>query len=197
MELYLGIGDMPIYNFEQVLKTNNLAYLVVGWDERKEIEVGEEAEKRWGEIYNAYCERTANNTALDIYAINCEIIYLETRLACITSLVYGLSEANKKEFGRELNAWKIPFNIKGKIEPQIELLQRHIRIAEQNLRMKQTKLKSLRGDDEEVQETSFLKQIIIINEHLGVKIDPRKDSVEYFIIAMERLKEKLQQQKNG
>uniref|UniRef100_UPI0035665F0E hypothetical protein n=1 Tax=Seonamhaeicola sp. TaxID=1912245 RepID=UPI0035665F0E len=186
---------MPIYNFDKILQTNNLSYLVVGWNERNEITPPEAAVNRWNEIYNLYCERTANNDTLTFYSLSCEIGYLEMRYTVITHLVYGLSEYNKEDYGRELNAWGIPFNIKGSILDQVEQLQRHLRIAKQNLDLKTRKLKSLKGDDETKESTSFLKQIIIIQEQLGVKIDIRKDSVEFFLTAIERLKEKLEQQK--
>jgi hypothetical protein len=104
-----------------------------------------------------------------------------------------MSKSNKKEFGKELNAWGIPFNIDGDIEKQIPQLERHIRIAKQNIDMKNKKLNALKGED--IEETSFLKQSIIIQEQLGVKINMKTDSVEYFLTAIERLKEKLSQQK--
>lgn len=187
---------MPIYNFDKVLKTNNLAYLVLGWNEREQIEVPEEAQNRWNEIYNTYCERTAGNETLTFYSLTCEVGYLEMRFIIIHSLIYGLSEYNKNDFGRELNKWKIPFNVDGKIKPQMETLERYLRVAKQNIDLKKRKIEALKSDDIETIETSlFLKQSIIIEEQLGVKIDIRKDSVEYFLTAIERLKEKLEQQK--
>lgn len=195
MDLFLGIGDMPIYNFDKVLKTNNLSYMVVDWNERTEITPPEEAQERWNEIYNEYCKRTATNEALTFYSLSCELGYLETRFIIVSNLIYGLSDSNKKEFGKELNAWKIPFNIDGKIEPQIKHLETQLRIAKQNITLKRNKLEGLKGDNEE--ETTLLKQVLIINEQLGVKIDIKTDSVEYFLTAIERLKEKLEQQKNA
>ena len=193
--IYLGIGDMPIYNFDKVLKTNNLSYMVVGWNEREEITPPEEALKRWNEIYNEYCEKTANNDALNYYSLTSEIGYLEMRYFIIYNLINGLNNFNKESFGREINAWKIPFNIKGEIEPQLETLQRHLRIAEQNINIKKRKLEALKV--EEGESSSLIEQIILIQEHLGVKIDMLKDSVEYFLTAMKRLKNKIEQQKKA
>lgn len=196
MDLFLGTQDLPIYNFDKLLQTNNLSYLVIGWNERKEIELPENAQDRWNEIYNAYCEKTANNSSLTFYSLSCEVGYLEMRFTVIAQLIFGLCEANKKEFGRELNAWSIPFNIDGDIEKQVPNLKRQLRIIKQNLGMKTRKLEGLKGDNEG-EPTSFLKQCIIINEQLGVKIEMKKDSVDYFLTALERLKEKLEQQKQA
>lgn len=196
MDLFLGISDMPIRNFEQALKTNNMSYLVVGWDERKEIEVPEDANERWGEIYNEYCKRTANNEALTFYSLSCEIGYLEMRYTAIYSLISNLCEQYKKEIGLRINKWGLPFNVDGKISDQLPALERHLRIAQQGIGIKKRKLDALKMDEEE-EPTSFLKQVIIINEQLGIKIDMKMDSVEYFFAAIERLKEKIQQQKKA
>lgn len=194
MDLFLGIGDMPIYNFDKVLNTDNMAYLVVGWNERTEIEVPKEAEERWNEIYNEYCKRTANNEALTFYSLSAEIGYLEMRYTCVFSLIASLSEHNKKEFGKRLNKWKIPFNIDGKIEPQLEHLQRHLRIAEQNIRVKKTKLKSLKGDEEQ-ESSSILKTKIRLERITNIKIDLKQTSVEEWIEIHNEAKEIIQQQK--
>lgn len=198
MDLFLGIGDIPIYNFDKVLKTNNMSYMVVGWNERVDFEyMPINTMIKWREIYNEYCKRTSNNEALTMYSLSCEIGYLEMRYVVIHNLIYGMSEANKKEFGKELNAWGIPFNIDGNILKQLPQLERQLRIAKQNLDMKNRKLKDLRGDDndDDAEEFSFLKQIIIIQEQLGIKIDIKKDSIEFLLVAIERLKEKSELQK--
>lgn len=195
MKLYLGIGDMPIYNFDKVLNTNDYRYLLVKWDERKEVEVPESANDRWKKIYNEYCERTAGNEALDFYSLSCEVAYMQMRFVIVSHLVFGLSEATKESYGKELNAWRVPFNTKGSIKKQIPNLERYLKILKQNLDMKSRKLSALK--DKNVEQTTLLKQVIIINEKLGVKINIKKDSVDYFLTALDRLKEKLQQEKKN
>lgn len=196
MDLYLGLDDMPIYNFDKILKTNNMSYMVVGWNERDEIEPPENTVERWGNIYNKYCELTANNEALSYYSLSCEISYLEMRYLAIYSLINNLCEPYKEEIGKRLNKWGVPFNISGKIEPQIKQLERQLRIAKQNIGIKKRKLEALKNDDEP-QENALIKQVLIVNEQLGVKIDIRVDSVTYFLVALERLKEKLQASKRN
>lgn len=197
MDLYLGLKDMPIYNFDQALQTDDMSYMVVGWDERKEFKyMPINTRLKWDEIYNKWCERVADNEVLDNYSLTAEVSHLETRYTCIYSLIECLCELYKEEIGLRLNKWGVPFNIKGKIKDQLPLLNRHLKIAKQNLDMKTRKLKAKSANGEEdIKEFSLMKQVIIINEQLGIKIDMRKDSVDYFIAATERLKEKLEHQK--
>ena len=194
MDLFLGIGDMPIYNFDKLLKSNNMAYLVVDWNERKEIEPPKEALERWNEIYNEYCKRTANNEALTFYQLSCEIGYLEMRYTSIYALVTNLCEAYKEEIGLRLNKWKIPFNIKGEIKPQIELLERHLRIAKQNLGMKTRKLEALKGDDNE-EGSSIIQQKIKLERVTSIKIDLKLTSVEEWLEIHNEAKSIIEQQK--
>lgn len=195
MDLFLGIGDMPIYNFDKVLQTNNMAYLIVGWNERNEIEVPKEANERWSDIYNAYCEKTANNEALTYYSLNCEIGYLEMRYLAICSLIDNLCEPYKEEIGKRLNKWGIPFNIKGSISKQTELLKRHLRIAEQNINIKKRKLEQIKDNQEE--SVSIIKQKIRLERITGINIDLKKTSVEEWIEIHNEAKEIIQSQKRN
>lgn len=196
MDLYLGIGDMPIYNFDKILKTNNLAYVVVGYNGRGEIEVPENAQKQWDVIYNEYCKKTVNNEALTFYSLSCEVGYLEMRYMAIISLIENLCEEYKKEIGLRLNKWGVPFNVDGSIKKQLPQLKTQLRIAKQKIDLKNGQLNALKNDDDSG-PVSLLKQVIVINEQLGVKIDIMNDSVEYFLEALDRLKEKLEQQKQA
>lgn len=193
MDLFLGIGDMPIYNFDKVLKTNNMSYMVVGWNERTEIEPPKEAQERWDEIYNDYCKKTANNEALTFYSLSAEIGYLEMRYTSIHALINSLCEAYKKEIGLRLNKWGVPFNIKGKIKPQLKQLETQLRIAKQNLGMKTRKLDGLKTDEEE--SVSIIKQKIKLERVVNIKIDLKTTSVEEWIELFNEAKDIVQQQK--
>lgn len=196
MDLFLGIGDMPIYNFDKILNTNNLAYTVVGWNEREIIEVPEKAAERWGEIYNEYCKRTASNEALTAYSISSEIGYLEMRYTAIYSLYSNLCEQYKEEIGRRLNKWGIPFNTKGKIKDQIPTIERFLRIAKQNIDMKNRKLKALQPDEDE-ERASIIRQKIKLERVTGIKTNLKNTSVEEWIDLHKEAKEIIANQRKA
>ena len=194
MDLFLGIGDLPIYNFDKALKTSNMSYLVVGWNERKEITPPDEAVELWNEIYNEYCKRTANNEALTFYQLSCEVGYLEMRYTSIYALITNLCEEYKKEIGLRLNKWKIPFNVDGEIEPQIKSLETHLRIAKQNLGMKTRKLEALKGDEDN-EGGSIIQQKIRLERITTLRIDLRQTSVEEWLEINNEAKNIIEQQK--
>lgn len=194
MDLYLGIGDLPIYNFDKMLQTNNLSYMVLDWNERKDIEPPEQAQERWDDIYNEYCKRTANNDALSFYSLSCEIGYLEMRYTSIYALVTNLCEGYKEEIGKRLNMWGVPFNIKGKIEPQLKQMESNLKFAAHIIEKKKTKLKGLKGDEDE-ERTSLIQQKIKLERVVGLKIDLKQTSVEEWIELFKEAKSIGQQQK--
>lgn len=195
MDLFLGIGDMPIYNFDKVLKTNNLSYLVILWNERNEIEVPKEANNLWDEIYNEYCEKTANNDALTFYSLSAEIGYLEMRYSAIFTLVNNLCEAYKEPLGRALNKWGVPFNIKGKIEPQIKQLESNLKFAAHIIERKKSKLEGLKPEDDE--QISLIQQKIKLERTTEIKINLKETSVEEWIELHNEAKSIIAQQKKS
>lgn len=195
MKIFLSIEDMPIYNFDKALTTGNMSYLVLKWDERKEIKYIKGAKERWEEIYNQYCEKSANNETLTQYALMNEISYLEMRYLSVVSLIECLCEGYKEELGRALNKWGFVFNIKGKILPQIDNLKRQLRGAKQKIDVRKSKLKSLKGDEEK--ESSLIAQAISLEKILGIKLNIRKDSVDKWIELNNLAKETVQQQKTA
>lgn len=196
MYLYTTTEDIPIFNFDKILTTNNYAYLVEGWNYRDEVEVPEEAPQMWNDIYNEYCSKTENNEASIFYALVVELDYLETRFNIVVTLIESLSEHNKEAFGRELNAWGFKFNIKGNILDQIENLKRQLRAAKQKIDIRRNRLESMKS--EEV-GTSLIKQNIKLKRITGLDIDTKKTTVDEWIELHKEAKEIIDanRKKNG
>lgn len=196
MHLFLGTEDMPIYNFDKVISTNDLRYLVVDWDYRSEIEIPEDAESKWDEIYNEYCLKTQNNKSLTYYALISEVSYLETRYNILIILIKALREGNKELFGKEINSWGFKFNIKGNVLEQLPLLSNQLRAAKQKIDVRLTSLNAMKSDEV---STSLIKQCIKLKRVTGLDIDTKKTSVDEWIAIHEEAKEiiELQKKNNG
>ena len=192
--LYNSTGNLPIYNFDKIVRNNDYRYLVIGWNERDDIELPKEVDNVWQEIYNEYCVKTENNEALTYYALHNEVSYLETRLEIIIALIENMTEDNKEEFGRELNAWGVKFNIKGSIASQIPNLKTALRGAKQKYDIRLEKLNGMKSDDEPM---SILRQIIKLDRITGIKINIKTDVVDYLIEVNKEAAEITQAQKNG
>lgn len=193
--LYNSTGNLPTYNFDKILRNNDYRYLVIGWNERDEIEQPEEGKEVWNSIYEEYCKKTENNEALSYYALYNEVSYLETKLTVIIALIEGITEANKKDFGREINAWGIPFNIDGNVLDQLPLLKRHLKGLKQKYDIRLHKLENMKKDEEPI---SILKQKIRLERITGLKIDLRTCVVDEWIeINKEAVEIAEAQRRNG
>lgn len=194
MMLYLGISDLPIYNFDKILKTNNLSYLVVKWNERKEIKVPKKASKRWDDIYNQYCKATENNEALTYYSLITELSYLESRYIIVHTLISTLNENNKKDFGERFKKLDIAFDVKKTVISQAKDLKRQLRIAKQEIDITTGKVKKLKSDDD---PSSIINQKIKLERITGLKINLRKTSVEEWIEIHNEAEDIVKQQREA
>lgn len=192
--LYLGMGDLPIYNFDKIQRTGNLAYLVVGWDERKEIEIPDGAEKLWEDIVEQWHIRTSNNEALVRYTLEVEIGYMCMRYEFVRMLIGLVREKNKKDFIEVLNGWGLGLDEDSDLD--INNIKLKLKGMKMNIELKQSQLKELKVDDEEESEPiTLLAQQIKLERGLGIKIDIYKDSVDKWLAYFDELKEINRQMK--
>lgn len=186
MYLFLGIGDMPIYNFDKVLRTDNFAYMVVGWNERDEIEIPKNAQAQWEKIYNEDCLKTDTNESQTYYQLVDEIDYLENRYNAMMIILEIINEVNKEFMAKQLRMLKVTLNTNESLISQKDDLNRQIRAAKQKIEIREAKLELLKPDGEPI---SLVKQIVNLERITGIKIESRIDSVEKFREVQELGKE--------
>ena len=193
--LYLGTSDLPIYRFDKIQQTGNLAYLVMDWDERKEIKVPEAAQTLWESIEDVWHEKTSNTKSMMYFKLVNEVDYLEKRYTMLSTLIYGISEANKEDYGKEINAWGFKFNIKGKIRPQIKDLERQLRAAKTKISVKQNELKNLTNSDKK--GFSLLKQKIKLERVLETKVNLKETPVDEWLELFNEAEELIEQKRKA
>lgn len=184
--LYLGTSDLPIYRFDKIHLTGNLAYLIIEWNERDKVNVPDEAVELWENILDSWHKKTQNNEALIRSALVSEIDYLERRLYVVSALISCVNEKNKEAFGAELNAWGVKFNSKAKVANQRKGLEKQIRAAKMRIDIKKSELDQLTNDGEQI---SILKQKIKLERQLGIKIDLKTTPVDEWLMLYEELLE--------
>ena len=177
MMLYLGSSDLPIYHFNQIQETGNLAYLVMEWNGRGTIKIPEEASKLWDLILEVWHEKTANNESSLYYQLYNEVDYLEKRLMILEVLINGINEKNKEEYGSEIIAWGYQLNLNAKIKPQFKGLKRQIRASKSSLSIKNNQLELMTNK----KGMSLLKQKIKLERALGIKIDLKTTPIDEWL----------------
>ena len=191
--LYLGTSDLPIYRFDKIQQTGNLAYLVMEWDERKEIEVPKATQTLWDTVLEVWHQKTANNESKLYYALYNEVDYLEKRFMMLEVLIEGLNEANKEEYGREISAWGFKFNIKGKVKAQRENLERQLKAATNRIHLKKNELDNFSNK----KGMSLLKQKIRLKLAFPIEIDLKTTSVDEWLEIIDHAQELTEEKRRS
>jgi hypothetical protein len=179
---YRNCDELSVYNFHKILETNNYSYLIVGFDDYKEVKFDEkEADELWGNIYEEYCRLTKNNKSLLYFAIFQELLYLKTRYQVARILLMQLSnENNKEEFVldciEKLREWKYKIDKEKPLKDELARMIHQLKVSENKIQIKQSELEDLKVDEGE--KLSLIEQNVKLELALGKnKINTKKTSV--------------------
>lgn len=202
IKFYKGCGDLPIYNFYQVMETGLYDFLVVGYDEYQGIkELPITGREHWQSIYNEYCQLTKNNTALTYYNLVCEINYMETRFQVIPVLISGLAKATTGEiqelYYAELRAWGYKIQPAISFEEQLENLQRQWKGSKNTIELKRDDLEKLKKSIS-IDKTSLTEMVVRLEQILNRNdINPRTTSVEKWIMLHKEAERIVESKRNA
>lgn len=192
--------DIFIYEFFQILETNDYRYLVKGWDEDEEIAIDQDkAKKKWEAIYEEYCKLSEDNKALLYFAVFSELLYLETRFQVVAMLIQQLiKRSDDKEavalYAEELKAWKYRINLNNPIDGEIQRLHRQLKQSKNKIRLKKDELEGFKPEKGE-EPMSLTEQVVSLELALGKnEINPRTTTVEKFVVMIQKLKEQNKKQ---
>jgi hypothetical protein len=179
---YRNCDELSVYNFHKVLETNNYSYLIVGFDDYKEVKFDEkEADELWGNIYEEYCRLTKNNKSLLYFAIFQELLYLRTRYQVARILLMQLSNSNNKEEFvldciERLREWKYKIDKEKPLKDELARMIHQLKVSENKIQIKQSELEDLKVDEGE--KLSLIEQNVKLELALGKnKINTKKTSV--------------------
>jgi hypothetical protein len=179
---YRNCDELSVYNFHKILETNNYSYLIVGFDDYKELKFDEkEADELWGNIYEEYCRLTKNNKSLLYFAIFQELLYLKTRYQVARILLMQLSNENNKEKFvldciEKLREWKYKIDKEKPLKDELARMIHQLKVSENKIQIKQSELEDLKVDEGE--KLSLIEQNVKLELALGKnKINTKKTSV--------------------
>jgi len=202
--IYQGTHDMPIYHFWKCLVKDDMRYMVVGWNERDEIKIPEDADEKFFDVFNEYCMKTANNETDTYYALLNEIDYMKRRYNILAILVGELNEENKEAYGNEIQLWGFRFDLKKTVAEQIKNFEKQFRAARQDIELKEDELKKLTGETDEGEPLNLYKKKIRLERILGISIELKATVIDEWIEieseakeVNEEIKRQLTKQKDG
>lgn len=195
---YKSCSDLPIYNFDKILGTQDLRYLIIGWDEEKDVKLDEgfDALRRWLSIHSEYSSLINDNTSFVFFQLKDEIMRMQTRIYFVEALALQVATRDMPEdvsvrYMEEISKWGVPINPKGDYKVELRKAAKTMRGAKMKLRLKRDALKKIEKDNEG--SSNLIKQVVKLEQGLSRNnIDPKKTSVEKWVYLTQELKEMAQ-----
>ena len=201
-DLITELEDISIYALDKCMK-GDLRYMLRGY-EFGEVEVPENIEEAWNELYNKWMELTATQDSVLSYSLLLEINFLEQSLAFAPILLREIIKPKPKkiklEFYKELSAWGFPMSPKKPLEDEVERITRMFRARKSKLDLKKAEYEE---ESKESKPMSLISQKVKMERALKINIDVKKTSAIEWIAYIDELKEmannsrQREQQDNG
>jgi len=188
MHLYKDLGDIPIYNFDIINRTQDYKYLVVGYNGYDDVKIPKEANEKWQSMRNEWVKLLDDNTISYYYELILDVAYLETRYEVVKKLLFIIWERDMDEdtldaYIGALREWKYIWNKKAKKNKEIKRLLEQHKASENKLNLKKDELKELQ-QKHDIEDTPMTleKQAVTLEQVLGKnRIDVRTTSARTWI----------------
>ena len=189
--LYKDCGDLSIFNFDMIYKTNDYKYLVVGYDGYSEITIPKGANERWAEIKAEWINLLDDSTVAYYYQLILECIYLETRYKVSEVLLReiftrSMDEETMDTYIEALSVWNYNWNRKNSRTKEIQRLLNQRKGSENKMNLKLDELKKMKEengyDDDDTDKSSLDKQAVVLEQVTGRDIiDTKITSVRKWV----------------
>jgi len=193
VHFYKGCSDISIFNFDEIAKTNNYSYLVIGYDGYNEVDFDEiKAQELWKKIYNDFCKLSNDNTSLLYYELLNHLSYLKMRKLFVLALLNQLnffkkSNSIKKLYFSELAEWGYKSDPKDTLKDKLEKMYRLVRANDNKIGLIESEIEFLKEDEQE--PMSLTKQAIKLEQGLDRnEINTKTTSVEKWLGLFDELK---------
>lgn len=184
--LFKSCSDIPIFNFNEVYKSNDFNYLVVGYEGYKDIKVPEGAEERWRAIKEEWIDLIDNNEISYYYQLILEVTYLQTRYEVSKILMYqiysrSMDEETLDKYILSLAEWDYFYDkSKDKLDEIQRLMNQH-KSSKNKLCIKKDELEKMSNSNEE-DKNSLEKQAVVLEQITGKNnIDIKTTSVKKWV----------------
>jgi len=203
MHLYKNCGDLPIFNFDVVYRTNDFKYLVVDYNGYDDIVVPKDANERWEAIKNEWVKLLDDATTAYYYQLVLEIVYLQTRYNIVKQLLKivwdreDMDDDSMKIYIGALKEWRYFWNEKATKANEVDRLLKQLKRSQNKITLKLDELEKMREDNnmDDEDASTLDKQAVTLEQITGKNnIDTRTTSVSKWV-EISKLAESINEQR--
>lgn len=189
-KLYASCDELPKWNFDKILQTNDLKYLIVGY-EYGDIEVPENAQKVWEAILEEYNEKIANNKILQFYEMIIDVDELENRAyygpILLNQIIYRGGEMPKKmreEYIQLLSQYGFKINKEKSLKEEVERLSKQFKVVNMKIETKSKEINDFKEKNFS-NNTTTAEIKIKIYKICKVDLDLKRTTVSEWLLWIE------------
>ena len=192
LRLYTDCDDLMMYNWEKISKTNDLRWLIVGFDgygQKSTEEEKEQLEIKYKEIVSEINDLTNSNEADNYFDLVCDLSDIQTRIEIASFALYQIDSRplmNEETFDiyiGVLKDWRFYWN---KSKPKAEELKRLDRqLGAVKMKASQHKKEKEKIENKSTEKIALRKIKQRVSNKIGRDIDFRKTSVSEWIYILE------------
>lgn len=183
MRLYQNCDELPKWNFDQIQKTQDLRYLVWGY-EYGEIKIPDNAKEVWDAILNEYSEKTGNNKTVQYFELICDINELEDRVYYGSILLdqlikrgFSMGRDIRKQYVKQLHEFQFYLNEGKPFKTELERLDKQMKVVKMKLEQKNSAKQDFEEKNFNSKGISTIDLKIKIQRVCKIQLDLRKISV--------------------
>lgn len=204
-KLYRNCSEIFVYNFFKIIETQNLIWLVVGYDGYDKVKYDvKQAKENWDNIFEEYFKLKGDNKTLLYLEIQSELLYLKARFQTASMLLGRLekgvlNDELRIQFIEHLADWNYVINREKPLDNEIERMYRQLMASKNKINLKEQELKDLNiGGDKS--NMSLIEQTIKLEQALGRnEINLKTTTLEKYIGLIKEVEEinRARKKKNG
>lgn len=194
--IYRKCDEMPLWNFQKYLETNDLKYFT------KELKEVKDLHLVMNDFFVEYLELTQNNAVYQRFSKIYKLLKLEGKFNCVTLILKSLYNYDKgldidmfNQLTWELEKWHYRIDRSKDIFSQIENINQRLQNVKTQIEVLQLELKK----DDQQESQSIESQLISVSRilELKYKLDAKEITVKEWIEFQKQAEKTIKSQKNG
>jgi hypothetical protein len=194
--IYRKCDEMPLWNFQKYLETNDLKYFT------KELKEVKDLHLVMNDFFVEYLELTQNNAVYQRFSKIYKLLKLEGKYNCVTLILKSLYNYDKglnidmfHALTLELEKWHYKIDRAKDIFAQIESINQRLQNVKTQIEILQLELKK----DDQQESQSIESQLISVSRilELKYKLNAKEITVKEWIEFQKQAEKTIKSQKNG
>ncbi len=188
LSIYLKCDELPIWNFYQLLKTNDFNYLLKKDSRKIKDSDTESLNKLYFDLFNEYVEISKNESIISLLKKRAKINILNMRaLVCTLAIDYIIQDVDKDFYIDILKKQGISFDLSKDFQTEIQNAIQWVKAFKQEIKEIEFELNEKTTQEEKSVESQAIS--ISRDLNLGYRLNTKEITVTEWLSLIEQTKE--------